>query len=66
MGYNVELQWKEHDNISNDSNLAKHLKENLSHKFSWYILFAGPENKQIHKILKVCETVLKRPCLNEI
>ena len=34
-GRNVELRWEEHENISNDSEPTKHLKENLSHKFSW-------------------------------
>ena len=43
----------------------KHLKENLSHKFSWEILFAAPENKRIHKILEASEIALKRPSLNE-
>ena len=62
---NVELRWEEHDNTSKDSEPAKHLKENLSHKFSWKILFATPENKQICKILKASEIALKRPSLNE-
>ena len=39
--------------------------ENLSHKFSWKILFAAPENKRIRKILEASEIALKRPSLNE-
>ena len=39
--------------------------QNLSYKFSWEILFAAPENKQICKILEVSEIVLKRPSLNK-
>ena len=54
---NVELRWEEHENTSKDSEPAKHLKENLSHKFSWKILFAAPENKRICKIL---ETAFKQ------
>ena len=62
---NVELRWEEHENTSKDSKLAKHLKENLSHKFSWKILFAAPENKRIRKIYEASEIALKRPSLNE-
>ena len=51
--------------MSKDSEPAKPLKENLSHKFSWKVLFAAPENKRVHKILEVSEIVLKRPSLNE-
>ena len=62
---NAKLRWKEHENTSKDSKLAKHLKENLSHKFSWKILFAAPENKRIRKIYEASEIALKRPSLNE-
>ena len=62
---NVELRWEEHENTSKDSEPAKHLKENLSHKFSWKILFAAPENKRICKILEASEIALKRPSLKE-
>ena len=62
---NVELRWEEHENISKDSEPAKHLKENLSHKFTCKILFAAPENIQIRKILEAFEIVLKRPSLHE-
>ena len=58
---NVELRWEEHENTSKDSEPAKHLKENLSHKFSWKILFAAPENKGVRKILQASEIALKRP-----
>ena len=63
-GRNIELQWEEHENISKDSDPAKHLKENLSHKFSWKILFTAPENKRIRKILEASEIALKRSSLN--
>ena len=62
---NVELRWEEHENISKDFEPAKHLKENFSHKFSWKILFAAPENIRIRKILEASEIALKRPGLNE-
>ena len=62
---NVKLRWEKHENNSKDSEPAKHLKENLSHKFSWKILFAAPENKRICKILEASEIALKRPSLNE-
>ena len=60
---NVELE--EYENTSKDCEPAKHLKENLSYKYSWKILFAAPENKQIRKILEASEIALKRPILNE-
>ena len=62
---NVELRREEHEDTSKDSEPAKHLKENLSHKFSRENLFAAPENKQICKILEASEIVLKRPSLNK-
>ena len=61
----VELRWEEHENICKDSEPAKHLKENLSHKFSWKVLFAEPVNKRIRNILEASEIALKRPSLNE-
>ena len=62
---NVELRLEEHENTSKDSESPKHSKENLSHTFSWKILFAATENKRIRKILEVSEIALKRPSLNE-
>ena len=51
-GSNVELRWEEHENICNDSKPARHLKEYLSHNFSWKILLATPTNKRIRRIFK--------------
>ena len=64
-GRNVELRWEQNENIPKDSEPAKHLKENLSQKFFWKILFTAPENKRICKILEVSEIALKRPSLNK-
>ena len=64
-GRNVELRWEEHENTSKDTEAAKHLKENSSHKFSCKILFSAPENKQIRKIFEASEITLKRPNLNQ-
>ena len=63
--HNIELRWEEHENTSKDSEPAKYLKENLSHKFSRKILFAAPEDKRICMILEASEITLKRPSLNE-
>ena len=52
-------------NISKDFKLAKHLKENLNHKFSWKVLFAAQENKRIREILEASEMALKRSSLKE-
>ena len=62
---NIQLRWYKHENTSKDSEPAKHLKQNLSQKFSWNILFAAPDNKQIRKILEGSKIALKRPSLNE-
>ena len=64
-GCNVELRWEEHRNISKDSEPAKHMKENWSHKVSWKILFTAPENKRYRKILEASEIALKKPSLKE-
>ena len=60
-----KLLWEEHENTSKDSEPAKRLKENLSHKFSWKMLFAAPDNKCICKIIEASEIALKRPSLKE-
>ena len=65
-GRNIELRREKHENIFKDSVPAKHLKENLSHKFSWKILFTTPRNKRIRKILEASEIALKRPSLNKL
>ena len=64
-GRNVELRWEELQNISKDFEPAKHLKEGLSYKFSWKMLFTTPENKGIRKILDASGIALKRPSLNK-
>ena len=53
------------ENISKYSVPAKHLIENLGHKFSWKILFTPSENKRIGKVFQASEIALKRPSLNE-
>ena len=55
MRRNTELRWDEHENIFNDSDATKHLKENLKHKFLWKILCAAIENKRLCKILEASE-----------
>ena len=64
-GRNLELRWEELQNISKDFELSKHLKEGLSYKFSWKMLFIAPENKGIRKILDASEIALKKPRLNK-
>ena len=53
---NVELRWEEHEKTSKDSDLAQDLKENLSHKFSWKILFAAPETNKFVRFLKLLKS----------
>ena len=62
---NVELGWEEHENISKDCEPSKRLKDNLSHKFSWKILFTVPKIKRIRKILEASAIALKILSLNK-
>ena len=62
---NVKLWWEEPENISNDSEPTKNLKENLSHKYCWKILFSATDNKRIRKILGAPQIALKRPILKK-
>ena len=38
---NVEVRIHEHSNPCNDSEPARHLRENPSHSFSWQILYTA-------------------------
>ena len=39
---NVGIGWNEHDDIRKESEPAKHLMENLNHKFKWETLLQAP------------------------
>ena len=41
---NVDIRWNEHKDIRKESEPAKHLRENLNHKFKWETLLQAPKN----------------------
>ena len=41
---NVDAWWNEHEDIRKESEPAKHLRENLNHKFIWKTLLEAPKN----------------------
>ena len=41
---NFKIRWDEHNDVSKNSEPAKHLARNIEHKFSWYVLTRAPEN----------------------
>ena len=42
--WNVDTRWNEHEDIRKEPELAKHLRENLNHKFIWKTLLEAPKN----------------------
>ena len=46
---NVEIRWEEHRDTMKDSEPAKHMKSNPSHKFSWKILMTATVNDRTRK-----------------
>ena len=43
----------EHEDTPKEFELAKHLRENLNHKFKWETLLQAPKGYQPRKILKI-------------
>ena len=41
---NCKIRWEEHNDISKNSEPAKHLARSIEHEFSWYVLARAPEN----------------------
>ena len=40
---NFKIRWDEHNDVSKNSEPAKHLARNIEPKFSWYVLTRAPE-----------------------
>ena len=62
---NDENRWKQHNNIQHNSNPAKHLKSNPSHKFTWKVLCTAPSNDNKRKILEAFFISKLKPSLND-
>ena len=41
---NVDIRWNEHEDMRKEPEHAKHLRENLNHKFKWETLLQTPKN----------------------
>ena len=61
---NVEVRWKEHEDIKGNSEPAKHLKENPSHSYSWSVLMTAPQNTRIRRNLEASFVAYCKPKLN--
>ena len=42
----------EHNTLSDKSNPAKHLRDNIDHSFTWKIICNAPNRKLVRKILE--------------
>ena len=62
---NTEVRWSEHTDIKKDSELAKHLKQNTNHCFTWKILMSASIKVRPRKNLEASIIALMRPTLNE-
>ena len=49
---NAKIRWNEHEHKNSKSELAKHLKENPTHKFTETIISKAPENFRKCRVLK--------------
>ena len=56
---NVEIWWQEHEDTQKDSELAKHLKNNPIHLFSWKVPFPASSNRRIGQNMEASIIALK-------
>ena len=61
---NVDIRGKEHEDITKEPEPAKHLRENLNHKFKWETLFQAPKNYRQRKNLEASFIAIMGPTLN--
>ena len=61
---NVEVRWSEHQHPNHKSEPARHLRENISHTFTWTILAHAPPKEKLRKYLEAFYIGLFKPTLN--
>ena len=61
---NTVTRWNEHEDIRKDSEPAKHLTNNINHKFHWTILTRAPIFNRDRKNLEASFITLQKPTLN--
>ena len=62
---NSEVRWREHEDPAGNSEPAKHLMGNASHKFVWKMFSAAPSHFFSRKSLEAFLIVLRIPALND-
>ena len=62
---NSEVRWREHEDPAGNSEPAKHLMGNASHKFAWKMFSAAPSHFFSRKSLEAFLIVLRIPALND-
>ena len=62
---NSEVRWREHEDPAGNSEPAKHLMENASHKFAWKMFSAAPSHFFGRKSLEAFFILLRIPALND-
>ena len=65
MKRNVHVRWNEHNNPTEKSEPARHIKSNIEHAFEWKVIMSAPLNKVTRRNLEAFLIALKRPALNE-
>ena len=55
----------EHNTLSNKSNPAKHLRNNIGHSFTWKVICNGPNRKLTCKILEAYFVATMKRSLND-
>ena len=61
---NVDIRRNEDVDIRKESESAKHLRENLNHKFKWETFLQAPKNYQQRKSLEASFIAIMGPTLN--
>ena len=61
---NYTIRWEEHEDLTKDSEVARHVKFNLGHKMEWTVLVKGLKNTKIRKIFEAFYIAKFRPSLN--
>ena len=61
---NVETQWAEHDSVNHNSEPARHLRSNPTHKFSWRCILKAPKKDKERKYLEASFISTMGPTLN--
>ena len=60
----ADIRWKQHENTTHDSNPAKYLKRNPTHKFIWKVLCKSSTNTNKRKIHEALFIAKYKPSLN--